>query len=51
MRTGISLTVISIDCQRLGALIGDRNAPQKDIWHAKVILLGSYGVGPVKIMR
>jgi hypothetical protein len=31
MRTGISLTVASIDRLRLAALIRDRNAPQKHV--------------------
>ena len=39
MRTGIFLTVSSIDRQCLGALIIDRNAPQKDVWRADIILL------------
>lgn len=51
MRTGIFLTVSSIDRQRLGALIRDRNAPQKHVWRAEIILLSSDGVGTVEIMR
>ncbi|AZN98079.1 hypothetical protein EJ070_01390 [Mesorhizobium sp. M1E.F.Ca.ET.045.02.1.1] len=51
MRTGIFLTVSSIDRQRLGALIRDRNAPQKHVWGAEIILLSSDGVGTVEIMR
>ncbi|RAZ92845.1 IS630 family transposase [Mesorhizobium hawassense] len=51
MRTGISLTVSSIDRQRLNALIRDRNAPQKHVWRAEIILLSSDGVGTVEIMR
>jgi transposase len=51
MRTGIFLTVSSIERQRLGALIRDRNAPQKHVWRAEIILLSSDGVGTVEIMR
>ena len=51
MRTGISLTVSPIDRQRLSALIRDRNAPQKHVWRAEIVLLGSDGVGTVDIMR
>ncbi|MBW7886568.1 MAG: IS630 family transposase, partial [Caldilineaceae bacterium] len=51
MRTGISLTVSSIDRQRLAALIRDRNAPQKHVWRAEIILLSADGVGTVAIMR
>lgn len=45
MRTGIFLTVSSIDRQRLGALIRDRNAPQKHGWRAEIILSSSNGAG------
>lgn len=51
MHTGISLTVSSIDRQRLAALIRDRNAPQKHVWRAEIILLSADGVGAVEIMR
>ncbi|MER8912193.1 IS630 family transposase, partial [Mesorhizobium sp. M0854] len=45
MRTGILLTVSSIDLERLSALIRDRNAPQKHVWRAEIILLSSDGAG------
>jgi transposase len=51
MRTGTSVTVSSIDRQRLAALIRDRNAPQKHVWRAEIILLSADGVGTVEIMR
>jgi len=51
MRTGISLTVSSLDRHRLRALIKDRNAPQKHVWRAEIILLSGIGVGTVEIMR
>jgi transposase len=51
MRTGISFTVSPIDRQRLAALINDRNAPQKHVWRAEIILLSADGVGTVEIMR
>ena len=51
MRTGISLTVSSVDRQRLMALIRDRNARQKHVWRAEIILLSGDGVGTVEIMR
>ena len=50
MRTGISLTVSSVDRQRLMALIRDRNARQKHVWRAEIVLSGD-GVGTVEIMR
>ena len=51
MRTGISFTVSPTDRQRLTALIRDRNAPQKHVWRAEIILLSADGVGTVEIMR
>ena len=51
MRTGISFTVSRIDRQRLIALIRDRNAPQKHVWRAEIILLSADGVGTGEIMR
>ena len=51
MRTGIVLTVSPSDHRRLVTLIGDRNAPQKHVWRARIVLLSSDGVGTVEIMR
>jgi len=51
MRTGISFTVSPTDRQRLTALVGDRNARQKHVWRAEIILLSADGVGTVDIMR
>ena len=51
MRTGISFTVSSADRQRLTALVKDRNAPQKHVWRAAIILLSADGIGTVDIMR
>ena len=38
MRTGISITVSPTDRGRLEALIRDRNAPQKHVWRAEIVL-------------
>src|ERR671919_1610753 len=51
MRTGISFTVSSADRVRLTALIRDRNAPQKHVWRAEIVLLSADGHGTVEIMR
>lgn len=51
MRTGISFTVSSADRVRLTALIRDRNAPQKHVCRAEIVLLSADGVGTVEIMR
>jgi Winged helix-turn helix len=51
MRTGISFTVSPIDRQRLMELVEDRNAPQKHVWRAEIVLLSVDGLGTVEIMR
>ena len=51
MRTGISFTVSPTDRVRLSALVRDRNAPQKHVWRAAIVLLSCDGIGTVEIMR
>jgi transposase len=51
MRSGISLSVTSADLDRLRALVRDRNAPQKHVWRAQIVLLSAAGVGTNAIMR
>ena len=51
MRTGISFNVSPADRHRLAALVSDRNAPQKHVWRAEIVLLSADGVGTVEIMR
>ena len=51
MRTGISFTVSPTERRRLTALIQDRNAPQKHVWRAEIVLLSAEGAGTVEIMR
>ena len=51
MRTGISLSVTSADLERLRAVINDRNAPQKHVWRAQIVLLSAEGLGTNAIMR
>jgi transposase len=51
MRAGKSLSVSSADLRRLEALIQDRNAPQKHVWRAEIVLLTADGVGTNAIMR
>ncbi len=51
MRTGISIEVSRSDRRRLEALVRDRNAAQKHVWRAKIVLLSGDGVGTVGIMR
>lgn len=50
MRTGISITLDESDRRRLGALVGDRNTPQKHVWRAKIVLMSADGIGTSAIM-
>ena len=49
MRTGISIDLTAADRHRLGAIIRDRNAPQKHVWRAGIVLLSADGLGTVEI--
>ena len=51
MRAGKSLSVSSADIRRLKALVRDRDAPQKHVWRAQIVLLTADGVGTNEIMR
>jgi transposase len=51
MRPGVSLSVTPADMDRLRALVKDRNALQKHVWRAQIVLLSVGGVGPNAIMR
>src|SRR5271168_837154 len=51
MRAGKSLSVSSADIRRLKALVGDRNARQKHVWRAEIVLLTADDVGTNEIMR
>jgi transposase len=51
MRTGISISATPADLDRLRALVKDRNAPQKHVWRAQIVLLSAEGVGTIAIMR
>jgi transposase len=51
MRTGISVTVTPSDRKRLKAITKDRNAPQKHVWRAQIVLLTAEGLGTNEIME
>jgi transposase len=51
MREGISITVKRSDRRRLQALVRDRNAPQKHVWRAEIVLFTGEGLGTNEIMR
>ena len=48
---GKSSPVSSADIRRLKAVVQDRNAPQKHVWRAEIVLLTADGVGTNEIMR
>ena len=51
MRTGISIKIMRPDRHRLEAITKDRNASQKHVWRASIVLLSADGVGTNEIMR
>jgi hypothetical protein len=51
MRTGVSFSVSLSDRRRLQDLVNDRNAPQKHVWRARIVLLSVKGLGTNAIMR
>src|SRR5687767_15880216 len=51
MRPGVSITLFAADRRRLNMIVGDRNAPQKHVWRAEIVLLSAGGLGTVEIMR
>ena len=51
MRPGIAITLSPSDRLRLEAILRDRNAPQKHVWRAGIVLLSADGIGTVEIMR
>jgi transposase len=51
MRSGISISVSRSGRRRLLALVADRNAPQKHVWRAEIVLFTADGLGTNEIMR
>lgn len=51
MRNGISISVSPSDRRRLLAVVKDRNAPQKHVWRARIVLLTADGLGTIAIMN
>jgi hypothetical protein len=43
MRTGIIVEVSAADREHLAAIVADRNAPQKHVWRAQIVLLTADG--------
>ena len=51
MRPGISISLSRADRRRLEALVADRNAAQKHVWRARIVLLSAEGIGTNEIRR
>jgi hypothetical protein len=51
MRTGIIIEVSATDFQQLAAILADRNAPQKHVSPAHIVLLTADACGTAEIMR
>ena len=51
MRTGIAVEVSAADRVELDAIVANRNAPQKHVWRARIVLLTADGCGTAEIMR
>ena len=51
MRSGIVIDLASLDRERLERICKDRNAPQKHVWRAEIVLLSADGIGTSEIMR
>ena len=51
MHQGITVQVSEDDRVRLGAIVADRNSPQKHVWRARIVLMTADGIGTNTIMR
>src|SRR6516164_5811832 len=50
-RKGIEVRLGPGDCERLEAIVGSGNSPQKHVWRARIVLLSAAGVGTMAIQR
>src|SRR4029078_10166074 len=51
MRRGVEVRLGPGDRERLEAVIGSANSPQKHVWRARIVLLSADGVGTMAIQR
>ena len=51
MRKGIEVRLGPGDRERLEAVIGSGNSPQKHVWRARIVLLSADGLGTMAIQR
>src|SRR5919106_1360420 len=51
MRKGVEVRLGAGDRERLEAVIGSGNSPQKHVWRARIVLLSAAGFGTMAIQR
>src|SRR6478752_7287761 len=51
MRKGVEVRLGPGDRDRLEAVIGSGNSPQKHVWRARIVLLSANGLGTMAIQR
>src|SRR5258707_15358726 len=51
MRAGVEVRLGPGDRERLEAVIGSGNSPQKHVWRARIVLLSAAGIGTMAIQR
>src|SRR5258708_21225285 len=51
MRKGVEVRLGPGDRERLEAVIGSGNSPQKHVWRVRIVLLSADGVGTMAIQR
>ncbi len=51
MRSDVIVEVSAVDRARLAAVVADRNAPQKHVWRAQIVLMTADGLGTMEIAR
>jgi transposase len=51
MRAGVTFSITAADLDRLRVLVSDRNAAQKHVWLARIVLLSAERLGTNAIMR
>ena len=51
MRRGVEVRLGPGDRERLEAIIGSGNKPQKHVWRARIVLLSANGLGAMAIQR
>ena len=51
MRKGVEVRLGPGDRERLEAIVGSGNSPQKHVWRARIVLLSAEGIGTMAIQR